>query len=522
MRVADLLARDSLGLSEVWATPSMLERDVRGSYIIDLPNPGKFLSSGDLVLSGALWHTGIDSARTFISALAERGVAVLVIGRIVLGEIPDYFSEICREVGIVLLTLREDVSFKSVTQYIDSSLAGAEGQATSRSVVVGRRLLDSLGSGAGVQAALRLLFDEFGVESWVLESSGTVTALAGTSPPTDRVARVWNRMLLERGGVAVIAEPGGATSSAWPILTDGDRPIGYLVCTGDHRSWSADLSRVVGTLLVVVRVELELASSRRRAEDAQAADLVDLLVSDSLSPGEASARLRLLGSDPLEPVTVVAAAVDDEAYPPRAILEAVSSMLAGIGVSVVGSEYGTEAVLFVSGSEVTPEALIETAARSAVRYESMLGARQMRIGVSERTLSISQLGSAVASARTRMRAAAGDGPMVWAMRSTPVSYDALLDLLPEQVRARFATGLLAPLIDYDARHGSDLVETLRVFLDAGASWQNAAATLHVHVNTLRYRVGRIEALTARDLGRMADRVDLFLAVASLPGPGEGG
>ena len=32
------------------------------------------------------------------------------------------------------------------------------------------------------------------------------------------------------------------------------------------------------------------------------------------------------------------------------------------------------------------------------------------------------------------------------------------------------------------------------------------------VNTVRYRIGRIEALTGRDLSALADRVDFFLAL----------
>jgi sugar diacid utilization regulator len=34
----------------------------------------------------------------------------------------------------------------------------------------------------------------------------------------------------------------------------------------------------------------------------------------------------------------------------------------------------------------------------------------------------------------------------------------------------------------------------------------------VHVNTLRNRLNRIADLTGRDVGRTADRVDLFLAL----------
>ena len=40
--------------------------------------------------------------------------------------------------------------------------------------------------------------------------------------------------------------------------------------------------------------------------------------------------------------------------------------------------------------------------------------------------------------------------------------------------------------------------------------------MHVHVNTLRYRIEKIEALTGRDLRHLPDQVDLLLALQSLP------
>jgi DNA-binding PucR family transcriptional regulator len=103
----------------------------------------------------------------------------------------------------------------------------------------------------------------------------------------------------------------------------------------------------------------------------------------------------------------------------------------------------------------------------------------------------------------------------WSTGADSPSHDALLALLSDRVRQAFAQAMLTPLVDYDARHGSDLVRTLRAFLDSGCAWQQAASDLHVHVNTLRYRVGRIEALTARDLASMRDRVDFFLALECL-------
>lgn len=76
--------------------------------------------------------------------------------------------------------------------------------------------------------------------------------------------------------------------------------------------------------------------------------------------------------------------------------------------------------------------------------------------------------------------------------------------------------MLGRLLDYDQRHTSDLLHTLKVFLACSGSWSQCAAQLHIHVNTLRYRIDRIEQLTARDLKQLPDLVDLYLALELKP------
>ena len=78
--------------------------------------------------------------------------------------------------------------------------------------------------------------------------------------------------------------------------------------------------------------------------------------------------------------------------------------------------------------------------------------------------------------------------------------------------------LLGPLADYDARHNAELLPTLRSFLACDGSWSACASRMYVHVNTVRYRIGRIEALTGRDLSALPDRVDFFLALRHHPQP----
>lgn len=74
---------------------------------------------------------------------------------------------------------------------------------------------------------------------------------------------------------------------------------------------------------------------------------------------------------------------------------------------------------------------------------------------------------------------------------------------------------MEPLIAYDARNGTELVETLRTFLAADGSWQRAAENLSLHVNSLRYRIARVEQLTGRRMSAIEDRVDFFLALQAL-------
>ena len=97
------------------------------------------------------------------------------------------------------------------------------------------------------------------------------------------------------------------------------------------------------------------------------------------------------------------------------------------------------------------------------------------------------------------------------------SVELLLATAPAEARRAFRASLLSPLLDYDADHGTELVRTLRVFLDCSGSWTKAAEAMFVHVNSLRYRMRRVEELTGRDLGSLADQAALLLALR-LPDP----
>jgi DNA-binding PucR family transcriptional regulator len=74
------------------------------------------------------------------------------------------------------------------------------------------------------------------------------------------------------------------------------------------------------------------------------------------------------------------------------------------------------------------------------------------------------------------------------------------------------TGAVARLVDYDTRHRSNLVETLRTWLDAFGDVVAAADSLFVHQNTFRYRLRRVAEVGRIDL---ADPDQRFAAMLQL-------
>jgi DNA-binding PucR family transcriptional regulator len=94
----------------------------------------------------------------------------------------------------------------------------------------------------------------------------------------------------------------------------------------------------------------------------------------------------------------------------------------------------------------------------------------------------------------------------------PPLHELLLASVPVPVLRSSRDRLLGPLRDYDELHRAELLTTLTSFLACDGSWSACASRMYVHVNTVRYRINRIEALTGRNLSALADRVDFFLAL----------
>lgn len=85
---------------------------------------------------------------------------------------------------------------------------------------------------------------------------------------------------------------------------------------------------------------------------------------------------------------------------------------------------------------------------------------------------------------------------------------------PAELRG-FVEQVLGPLVEYDRQHQASLVETLATFLVNNGSLQASARQLDLHVNSVAYRLQRIQAIAGLDLDQAEDRLLAHVAIKIL-------
>ncbi|MEV5605260.1 PucR family transcriptional regulator ligand-binding domain-containing protein [Streptomyces sp. NPDC052299] len=566
MRLRALLENDALGL-RLLGGDEELDRSVRGVMTTDLRDPSRYLTGGELVLTGLAWRRDAADSEPFVRILAGAGVAGLAAGEAELGDIPDDLVEACRHHRLPLFAVHETVAFATITEYVVRQVSGERAGDLAAVVDRHRRLMTSGPTGGGPEVVLDLLGSDLDLHAWVLSPTGRQIAGAGAPLPAAAGAELAGLHLAAvRSGRRAPhrATLGGTTYSLFPIRNNGRggavppaRDVResalsdwLLAVEADASDWPAarlDLLQGVTQLIAVERDRRDAARTVRR----RLAQEVLELVQAGAAPAEIAARLRVatpvllpgLGTAPHWQVVVARVEWDADGGSgvpggpvTQALLEEILVDPAVTGPDsadrIAVAHTGEEAIALVplpaapdgpdgtgdepsDGGDEGP-ALHADALLAAVRAPLSAGLGddgRLTLGVSASVHSAEGLRGALEEARHARRvAAARPGRVCAAGHHELASHVLLLPFVPDDVRRAFTARLLDPLREYDRRHRAELIPTLEAFLDCDGSWTRCAARLHLHVNTLRYRVGRIEQLTGRDLARLEDKLDFFLAL----------
>jgi purine catabolism regulator len=493
MTVRELLSDPALGLRVVVDGP--LDRTMRWVHTTELADPTRYLQGGELILTTGVWRdAGVTSAR-FVAPLRLMDIAALGYGiPTAEGDVPADLELACRDAGLPLIAVPFELPFIAVTRaFVDREYGGREDALRAR-VRRNDELVRAAGHGSGLERILDVL--DARLSAWVV-GPGPQLVASGPHPPDEDATAV-------RAAVAGLQAEYPIAAGRWlafPIVTVG-RTEAHLVVAAGRRGLGDDDRAAVDQALPFLGLELARRRAMRESERRLAAELVDLIMAGPGQQQAAAARLETFSLDAARPLAAIVCEADD----PDAGLDPLELGLADAGVAAVAAVKAPEIVAIVQWDAGEPE----LADLAAALHDRLGGA----IGVGGLAGDATGLRTSIVEARHACRFARLRRDAGWATHHQVGSHSLLLALQDEDVLAAFRRALLQPLEEHDARRHSQLVETLDRFLSSGCRWQRTAGELHVHVNTLRHRLSRVEQLTGRDLGSMEDRVDLWIALRS--------
>ncbi|AGP54336.1 hypothetical protein M271_13715, partial [Streptomyces rapamycinicus NRRL 5491] len=308
MRLRALLENDTLGL-RLLGGEDELDRTVRGVMTTDLRDPSRYLSGGELVLTGlAWWHEPEDSER-FVRILAAAGVAGLAAGEAELGAVPEDLVLACGRHRLPLFSVVEAVAFATITEHVVRRVSGERAGDLAAVVDRHRRMMTSGPAGGGPEVVLDLLRSDLDLTAWVLSPTGRriagpTAAGAAAEPPAAVRAQLAGEQLAARRdgrrGPHRLTAADGMTYSLFPIRSgdpgDDVRETvlsdWVLVVGADADEWPEGRLDLLDGVTQLIAVERDRRNASRTVRRRLAQEVLELVQSGA-PPAEIAARLRV-------------------------------------------------------------------------------------------------------------------------------------------------------------------------------------------------------------------------------------
>ncbi|RSS36788.1 PucR family transcriptional regulator [Streptomyces sp. WAC08241] len=507
MHVDHLLRLDRLDLSLVWGDEALLGQEIAGVTATDLEDPERFLQPGEVVLSGLVWWSREGApAKTdrFVSALRRAGAVALLAGEETHGHVPRELVDACRRHRVALVAVPPHTSFRAVTEAVYLRQWGelSRHPADHRALPENVRLdLDrALEGGATTGELLDRAFAHLGTPACHLLTPGGRT-VARTGGATELPAREAAEVLRGGRGTTLRVEAEGTDFDTW-----------YLHLPEEGRVPPRVLQEI-SELLGRHRRRRDRHRAARAADSARLVEAVGALRADT---DHLRSALASCGLADRAAHTVVVAALEPDG---NAGADGVAALTEALGhlpsvAFAVARGAGDEATAVLAHEEDAADEVGERLREVWPLIRACRPESAWRVGMSLPVTAPTSLNTALAQARYALAAApalAPPAPPVAGLRDLG-GLALLLAGVPVDVREVYRTTVLGPLLGAGRGSGAMLLETLEAFLAHDCSWTRTAEALHIHVNTVHYRVERIETLTGRDLSRLDDRVDLRAAL----------
>lgn len=487
---ADLRLR--LESSALELEPDALGRPVRWVHSSDLADPTPFLSEGLLLLTTGTQFGDDDGYEAYVRRLRTRGIVGLGFGtEVVRDGIPPGLVDACRALRMPLLEVPYRTPFIAVARANAEAIAAEAYARRSWALTAQRAIALAALRPDGLGASLAELSRQLGTWVGLYDTAGALAreypeAGLGTEASRDLAREAF--AVLRGGSRAASSIRADGRAFTLQTLGRGGHLRGVLAIESDGVDQAA--RGVVTAVIAMVGLSLEQTHDLARARWRLRAGLVQSLLSDDPALARRIAR-ELWGGLPSAPIVVGIARVE-----PRNA-DAVSAFLDLRADERRGQLFfgrGDAGLVMCVGVDDT------------ALFDELAAAFELQIGVSAPT---AYAGFSRAHGEAGVALAEAIGPVT---RFEAIARRGVLALSGGEAARAAAAALLAPLLEHDRTQGSDLVRTIRVWLEHDAKGDATARALGIHRHTVRARIAQAERLLGHELAGFAARAELWAAL----------
>jgi PucR family transcriptional regulator, purine catabolism regulatory protein len=487
LRLADLLAEEPFGLELLSGGPDAGAREVRGAHAVEVDAPARWLGRDWIMLTtGVRLRGNVDAQRALVPQLEEGEASALGFG-VGLGfkRVPPALVEVAREREFPLFAVPYETPFREIIHFVDSALTSGEEHVFRRLTALQRYLVDALRTPQPERAMVDRLAAFLDASVLLIDAEGKPEIVAG-KPPVDELLREVcahppGLLELEVAGWHAVATPVGQTTRR-------------LVLASPRSGFIAKLAKPAAEattplLAAMARLSDVLLDQEQAVKGA--------LLEEALEAVEAR--------DPL-PVAARAAAFGlDFSEPARMVVVRSPLDLSGVRGELVARLERARIPHLARMRDGAFTALVQGPVDEITAAAE--GLPDVAIGVGRPVRAIVDAHHSLRDAELAVRR----GTPVCRFEDFDLATFMVSEIGPERLGPK-----VAEILDVLRDH-PPLYEALSAYFAHDLDIAATAAALHMHRNSLRYRLARVEQVLGRSLKQPSTIAAVHLALVAEAG-----
>lgn len=494
----DLLGDEELGLELVVGSEASMDRPISGAHNVEVDQPARWLDRDWVMLStGLVLSSDPAQQRELIAELDEAGVAALGFGLdVVHPEVPEGLIEEATKREFPIFTVPHETPFRYVLSVVYRATLSSEIRASRRLVAMQTFLMDALADETPRSTVIERLASLISASVGLMLAGGEVMISTDTLPGRaiadrirERPAEIVHFETEDTHGLAVAVGDPASPDTQWLVVASPiDKPLHAL-------------ARPAMQVTVPVLVAIDRLDRAQRVQEAAMRRAIIERLLDVDNPYEAAAAATVAAANGLdieEGVRVVVATDRESDLEPT--LAAVSVQLKSTPVPFIGAVRDDQLVGIISEEALSDELLTD----SFLQIHPTL-----RIGVGRAVSEPVNVSKSHADAVVAVQAVTSPSQA----QGQIIHYDdldlptVLINELPRERLGPRIERWLEPVLDQ-----APLMETLVCYLRYDLDIGRTARALHLHPNSIRYRLARAEELLGARLRSPSTIVALEIAL----------